>query len=131
MWWKDQLYQLYLNAKIKNSFITIWKIFFYCIPYILGWCSKFHSKLLLLLLLLKISHQCKAKREWKHSLGSKTHTLKEEKEKIAGDKKKQKMFDPQSNTITERNQWYILTHLFESGYCLQINPNYQVNWPNC
>ena len=32
---------------------------------------------------------------------------------------------------TERNKWYILTHLCESGYCLQINPNYQVNWPNC
>ena len=32
---------------------------------------------------------------------------------------------------TERNKWYILTHLGESGYCLQINPNYQVNWPNC
>ena len=32
---------------------------------------------------------------------------------------------------TERNTWYILTHLGESGYCLQINPNYQVNWPNC
>ena len=28
---------------------------------------------------------------------------------------------------TERNKWYILTHLCESGYCLQINPNYQVN----
>ena len=28
---------------------------------------------------------------------------------------------------TERNNWYILTHLCESGYCLQINPNYQVN----
>ena len=24
-----------------------------------------------------------------------------------------------------------MTHLGESGYCLQINPNYQVNWPNC
>ena len=32
---------------------------------------------------------------------------------------------------TERNKWYILTHLGESGYCLQINRNYQVNWPNC
>ena len=32
---------------------------------------------------------------------------------------------------TERNKWYILTHLGESGYCLQINPNYPVNWPNC
>ena len=31
---------------------------------------------------------------------------------------------------TERNKWYILTHLGESGYCLQINQNYQVNWPN-
>ena len=28
---------------------------------------------------------------------------------------------------TERNKWYILTYLSESGYCLQINPNYQVN----
>ena len=28
---------------------------------------------------------------------------------------------------TERNKWYILTHFGESGYCLQINPNYQVN----
>ena len=33
--------------------------------------------------------------------------------------------------VTERNKWYILTHLGESGYCLQINLNYQVNWPNC
>ena len=32
---------------------------------------------------------------------------------------------------TERNKLYILTHLGESGYCPQINPNYQVNWPNC
>ena len=29
-------------------------------------------------------------------------------------------------THTERNKWFILTHLCESGYCLQINPNYQV-----
>ena len=28
---------------------------------------------------------------------------------------------------TERNKWYILTHLGECGYCLQINPNYKVN----
>ena len=32
-----------------------------------------------------------------------------------------------SHIHTERNKWYILTHLCESGYCLQINPNYQVN----
>ena len=31
----------------------------------------------------------------------------------------------------KRNKWYILNHLGESGYCLHINPNYQVNWPNC
>ena len=27
----------------------------------------------------------------------------------------------------ERNKWYILTHLGETGYCLQLNPNYKVN----
>ena len=32
---------------------------------------------------------------------------------------------------TERNTWYILTHLGESGYYLQMSTNYQVNWPNC
>ena len=32
---------------------------------------------------------------------------------------------------TERNKWYILTHLGESGYCLQTSTNYQVNRPNC
>ena len=36
-----------------------------------------------------------------------------------------------SAICTERNKWYILTHLCESGDCLQINQNYQVNWPNC
>ena len=32
---------------------------------------------------------------------------------------------------TERNKWYILTHLGESGYCLQTSTNCWVNWPNC
>ena len=27
--------------------------------------------------------------------------------------------------ITEKNKWYKLTHLGESSYCLQINPDYQ------
>ena len=35
--------------------------------------------------------------------------------------------DYRRTACTERNKWYILTHLAESGYCLQINPNYQVN----
>ena len=36
------------------------------------------------------------------------------------------------HSYTERNKLYILTHLGESGYRLQINPNYQANyWPNC
>ena len=37
----------------------------------------------------------------------------------------------QIRLYTERNKWYILTHLCESGYCLQINLNYKVNRPNC
>ena len=33
------------------------------------------------------------------------------------------------NYCTERNKWYILTHLGKSSYCPQINQNYQVNSP--
>ena len=33
---------------------------------------------------------------------------------------------PHNLAYAERNKWFILTHLCESGYCLQINPDYQV-----
>ena len=36
-----------------------------------------------------------------------------------------------NRVYTERNKWYILTHLGESGYCLETSTNCWVNWPDC